>query len=400
MGNGLADALNLDDVRELARQRLPPGFCDFIDRSAEDDFAADNNREALRKVKLTTRALTDASGPNGTTTFFGSKVSMPVAIAPTGAAGLVWVQGELELAKAAAAVGIPFTIATRSMTSIEDIAAQAGGTPRCLGRPIDVLVAGGPRGGGGLPGALRHRRHTRSRRTGNTTNAMASRCPSMRAPRDDRHGDASALAARRDGEIPDDHRHVPYENQPGESKLRITEGDGNLPSTRSDNLNWDDIKELRRWARTLVIKGILRPEDTRRAVDCGADGVVVSNHGGRCLDAAVAPIDALPGIADAIGGRSTVLMDGDVRRSTDIAKALALGASGVLMGRPGFFGTALAGEAGAQPRARTGQTRASDRDGAVRLPSHRGHRALHGPHRDAAGHLRSGVIAEQTRRKG
>jgi isopentenyl diphosphate isomerase/L-lactate dehydrogenase-like FMN-dependent dehydrogenase len=109
MGNGLADALNLADVRELARRRLPRGFFDFIDRGAEDDVAADNNREAFRKVKLTTRARTDVSGRNAATTLFGSNVSMPVAIAPTGAAGLVWVQGELELAKAAAAVGIPFT---------------------------------------------------------------------------------------------------------------------------------------------------------------------------------------------------------------------------------------------------------------------------------------------------
>jgi len=140
-----------------------------------------------------------------------------------------------------------------------------------------------------------------------------------------------------------------YENQPGETKLRITKGDAKLPSMRSDNLTWDDIRELRRrWPRALVVKGILRPEDARRAVECGADGVVVSNHGGRCLDAAVAPIDALPAVADAIGGRATVLMDGGIRRGTDVVKALALGASGVLMGRPGLFGTALAGEAGAR----------------------------------------------------
>jgi (S)-mandelate dehydrogenase len=128
MGNGLSEALNLADVRDFARRRLPRGIFEFIDRGAEDDVASAENREAFRRIKLTTRGLTDVSKRSAATTLLGSPVSMPVAIAPTGAAGLVWVRGELELARAAAAAGVPFTLATRSMTSIEEIAEKAGGT--------------------------------------------------------------------------------------------------------------------------------------------------------------------------------------------------------------------------------------------------------------------------------
>jgi isopentenyl diphosphate isomerase/L-lactate dehydrogenase-like FMN-dependent dehydrogenase len=117
----------------------------------------------------------------------------------------------------------------------------------------------------------------------------------------------------------------------------------------AENLTFEDIRELRRrWPGQLLVKGILRADDAIKAVDCGADGIVVSNHGGRCLDVAAAPIDVLPQIVDAVGHRASVLMDSGVRRGTDIAKAVSFGAQGVLSGRPGLLGLSLAGQPGAE----------------------------------------------------
>ena len=140
-----------------------------------------------------------------------------------------------------------------------------------------------------------------------------------------------------------------YENQPGEYRERITQGGKALQSLRGDNVTWDDVALLRkRWKGPLLVKGILRVEDAVRAITAGADGIVVSNHGGRCLDCAVSPIDVLPDIADAVGGRCVVLLDRGVRRGTDIAKAVSLGASAVLSGRPCLYGMAVGGQEGAR----------------------------------------------------
>jgi len=140
-----------------------------------------------------------------------------------------------------------------------------------------------------------------------------------------------------------------YENLSGEHKEQITRGSTKRTATRQDNLTWDDVRELRRrWPRKLIVKGILRPEDALKAIQCGADGIVVSNHGGRCLDSVVASMDALPEIVEAVAGRATILLDSGVRRGADIAKALALGADAVLVGRPCLYGLSLAGQPGAQ----------------------------------------------------
>ncbi len=348
----LDQALNIEDVRDLARQRLPRGIFEFIDRGAEDDEAVRENREAFRRLKLRTRALVDVSRRSTDTTLLGSAVTMPVAIAPTGAAGLVWVQGELELARGAAKAGVPFTLATRSMTSIEDIAEKAGGT---LWFQLYVWA----------DRALSYALVDRAEKAGFQALLVTVDVPVAPNREYNRKNGFSLPFNPGPRAMLDIALHprwlmgvmgrylmttgMPrYENQPGETKLRITKGAENLPSTRSDNLSWDDIRELRRrWPRQLLVKGILRPEDALRAIECGADGVVVSNHGGRCLDSAIAPIDALPAIADAVGHRGTVLMDGGVRRGGDVVKALARGAQGVLMGRPGLYGTALAGADGA-----------------------------------------------------
>jgi (S)-mandelate dehydrogenase len=139
-----------------------------------------------------------------------------------------------------------------------------------------------------------------------------------------------------------------YENYPLELKNKITAAPMGRSMMRNDSLSWDDLRMLRKiWPHTMIVKGILHPQDALKAAACGADAVVVSNHGGRNFDSAPAPIDVLPQVADAVGHRLTVLMDSGVRRGSDVIKALALGAKAVLVGRPTLYGTAAGGEAGA-----------------------------------------------------
>ena len=345
--------LNLHDAQAFARRRLPRGVYEWIERGAENDDAIRNNLEAFRRIRLKTRALVDVSARSSVATLFDKTHTLPMAVAPTAAAGLVWYDGEMELAKAAAAEGIPYTLATRSMASIEDVAAQARGTLwfqlyvwaerslsfalverakaagfEALLVTVDVPVE---------PNREFNRRNGFSLPFVPTIPAVANMLahPAWLFGVMGRYMVTTGMPR--------------YENLTGEHKEQITRGTTERTATRQDNLTWDDIRELRRrWPRKLIVKGILRAEDAERAIQCGADGIVVSNHGGRCLDSAIASIDALPEIADAVDGRATILLDSGVRRGSDIAKALALGASAVLVGRPCLYGLSIAGQAGAR----------------------------------------------------
>lgn len=353
----LSPADTLDDVRARARRRLPRGLFEFIDRGTEDEVALDHNRLAYARIKFRPRVLVDVSGRSTETTLFGQKLSAPMVIAPTGSAGLVWYRGELELARAAAAAGIPFTLATRSMSSIEsaakasvESAAEAGDgrvwfqmygshdgaltdglLERIAAAGVDVLV-------------LTVDTPTNPSRDYNERNGYSLPFrPTLRGLVDlSLHpGWFFGVIGRSlmDGGLPR------FENLPG--RRTIMQGVSATQMLKGD-LTWEDVADLRRrWSGHLVVKGVLRADDAERAVASGADGVVVSNHGGRNLDSAIAPIDALPGIVDAVGHQAAVLIDSGVRRGSDIAKALALGADAVLFGRPALYGTAVAGQAGA-----------------------------------------------------
>jgi len=140
-----------------------------------------------------------------------------------------------------------------------------------------------------------------------------------------------------------------YENYPSEIKHRVTARPMGRSQMRNDSLNWDDLRDLRRmWPNILIVKGVLHPQDAMLAADCGADGVVVSNHGGRNLDGILSPIEVLPEIVDAVGKRLTVLVDSGFRRGSDVVKALAMGANAVQIGRPTLYGVASGGETGAR----------------------------------------------------
>lgn len=346
----LARAYNVEDIRRLARGKLPKGLYESIERGTEDEIATANNRAAFDRIKFDPHILVDVSCISTETDLFGQKIAMPLAIAPTGAAGLVWFQGEVELARAAAQRNVPFTLATRSLSSIETIAEQAGGKlwlqlyvwrdrqlsfqlidrARAAGFKALVVTADTPvppnraynlRNGYGLPFK-----------------------PSRAALLDMALHPAWLLRVMgrylANGGMPR------FETLPG--RPRITEATPPAMGT-SESVNWDDLRELRRrWQGVLMVKGILRVDDAMRAADCGVDAVVISNHGGRNLDGARAPIEVLPEVVDAVGHRLPVLLDSGVRRGSDIVKAVALGATAVLIGRPTLFGTAVAGRAGAQ----------------------------------------------------
>lgn len=345
-------AHNLHDLRELARKRLPRGVFEYIDRGVEDEVALRENREAFARVKLRPYALRDVTGRTAASTLFGAPLAMPVAVAPTGSAGLVWYQGELELARAAAAAGVPFTLATAAMTSMETIAEQAGGR---LWFQLNMFV----------DRAISHAMVARAERLGFEALVLTADC-SVTPNREYNARNGFALPFRVTPRSLLDmslHPHwfgnvllryvfgtgLPkYENYPPELRTAVTRFSTAKGAGRCEDLSWDDVKELRRrWPRKLVIKGILRPEDALKAVELGADAIVVSNHGGRTVDSTEAPIAALPRIADAVAGRATILMDSGVRRGSDVIKALALGAQAVLVGRPTLFGTAIAGQSGA-----------------------------------------------------
>lgn len=345
-------AYNIADLREAARRRLPRGLFEFIDRGAEDEVSLRANRAAFERIRLRPRVLVDVSARSQEITLFGRAQAMPLAIAPTGAAGVLWYEGELALARAAAAAGIPFTLATGSMTAMERIAREARGrlwfqlylyAERSISRAIAerardtgfealVVTVDSPvfsnreynlRNGFTIPFSYTAR---------NVADALAH--PRWLAGVIGRYLLTTGLPR--------------YENYPGEVRARITARPMGRALPLDDAATWNEIAGLRRlWPGKLMVKGVLRPEDALRAMECGADAVVVSNHGGRVLDGAPAPIEALPAVVAALGGRIPVLVDSGLRRGTDVVKALALGASAVLVGRATLYGVAAAGEAGA-----------------------------------------------------
>jgi (S)-mandelate dehydrogenase len=348
--------LNIYDLRAAAKRRLPKGVFDFVDRATEDHLAVANNRDAFERIKLRHRALVDVSGRSVATTLFGKPASMPLAIAPTGAAGLCWHQGELELAKAAAKAKVPLTLSTASMTPMEKIAEQAG--PGVGGRLWFQLYVWKQR-------ELSHQLIERANRNGfealivtvdspvspnreyNTHNGFG--LPFTPTPRFTldilRHpvwAKDVLLRYFTSGGMPK------HENYPEEYRTSVLSGVGARDALRADSLAWDDIAKFRDiWPGILMLKGVNRPDDAVKALSYGVDGIVVSNHGGRNMDSAAASLDVLPDIAAAVGDRATLILDSGVRRGSDIAKALALGAKAVLTGRATLYGTAVGGEAGA-----------------------------------------------------
>lgn len=344
---------NIADLREVTKRRLPKGVFEYIDRGTEDEISLANNRRSYQETKLLNRVLVDVSDVRMDAQILGLPSSLPMAIAPTGIAGLCWYEGELELAKAAAKAGVPFTLATGSNTSMEKVAKEAGGRlwfQLYMWREkhlSDELVRRAARAGFETLiwtvdiGHGANREHNARNGFGTPYKVnLRSAIDALLHP----EWLVSVLGRyMATGGMP---RHVNY---PEKYQAKITGAVSTSKAARADEVSWADVDRLRSiWPGKLILKGIMRIEDAEEAVRRGVDGIVISNHGGRNMDSAPSPLAVLPEISKAIRGRATVFVDSGVRRGSDIFKALALGADCVLGGRATLYGIGAGGQAGAE----------------------------------------------------
>jgi len=338
----------IDDLRTLAKKRVAKAIFDYVDRGSYSEATLRANRADLESLALRQRVGIDVDHRSVRTTMLGQEVAMPVGLAPVGLTGLNWADGEILAARAAERFGVPYTLSTMSICSIEDV---YGGVSKPFWFQLYVMRDRG------FAAALIER-------------AKAAKC--------------SALVLTLDLQI-QGQRHQDLKNglavpprltlgtafdimkKPGWA-LNVLRGkrksfgnlEGRIPDAKSlttlsqwiagqfdPTLSWKDVEWVKKqWGGKLVLKGILEPEDAKTAASLGVDAIVVSNHGGRQLDGAISSIRALPEVVQAVGGKTEVWLDGGIRSGQDVLRALALGAKATLIGRAYAYGLGAMGEAG------------------------------------------------------
>jgi L-lactate dehydrogenase (cytochrome) len=340
---------NIEDLRVLAKKRVPRMFYDYADSGSWTESTYRANESDFQKIKLRQRVAVNMENRSTRTTMIGQDVAMPVAIAPTGLTGMQHADGEIKAARAAKRFGIPFTLSTMSICSIEDVAQETGGHPfwfqlymmkdrdyieRLIERAkaakcsalvitLDLQIIGQRhkdlKNGLSAPPKLT---------VANILNMMTKPRWGLGMLGTKRHGFGNIIG------------HVKgVENMGSLSEWTAKQFD---PA-----LNWNDVEWIKkRWGGKIILKGIQDVEDARLGVNSGADALIVSNHGGRQLDGAESSIRALPAIVDAVGKQIEVHMDGGIRSGQDVLKARALGAQGTYIGRSFLYGLGAMGEAG------------------------------------------------------
>ena len=339
---------SVSDYRELARRRLPKMFFEYIDGGSYAEVTLGRNVADLEAIALRQRVMRDMTDLDMSVEVFGQKLNMPVGLAPVGMAGMYGRRGEVQAARAAAEAGVPFCLSTVGVCSVEEVA--AAGTPpwfqlymlkdrgymrellsraKAVGSPVLVFTVDLP-----LPGS--RYRDVRSGFTGSTPlqAAMTQAWDGITHPKwtwdvfvkGRPHTLGSVMGAVKEGR-------------------RVTDFLSWIARNFDRSVTWKDLDWVREtWDGPIVVKGVLDPEDAREAVKAGAQGLVVSNHGGRQLDGVRSSISALPRIADAVGGDLEIYMDGGVRSGLDVLKALALGAKACFVGRPWAWALGAGGE--------------------------------------------------------
>ena len=338
----------VDDLRKQMERRVPRMFYDYCESGSWTESTFNANAADLQDIKFRQRVAIDVSQRSTAMTMLGEEVPMPVALAPTGLTGMQHADGEILTAQAAESFGVPFTLSTMSICSIEDVAENTT-------KPFWFQLY-----------VMRDRKFIRNL----VDRAKAANCSALMITLDlqimgQRHKDVrNGLSAP---PKPTLRNMINLATKPswclGMLRTRRrefrnivghVEGVKDMSSLASwtasqfdPSLSWDDVREIRKqWGGKIIIKGILDVEDARQAVNAGADAVVVSNHGGRQLDGAPSSIAALPAIVDAIGDKCEVWMDGGIRTGQDVLRAVALGAKGTLIGRAFLYGLGAGGRAG------------------------------------------------------
>lgn len=339
--------ITIEDLRAAARRRLPRLVFDFIDGGARDETTLRDNRRAFDAWQLMPRVGVDVSQRRLATTLLGRPMALPLVLGPTGLAGLYRPRGEMLACRAATTAGIPFCLSTNSIASIEAVAADVPDSDRWFQlyplRDRELMAE-----------MLR-----RAREHGYRTLCFTVDLPIQgRRERDVRNGFTLPLrptvrtawdVLRRPAWLWGLARHpVSFGNfAPSAAGGGATTIAQHVASLFDPSADWALVAKLRKgWDGPFVVKGVLHPDDARAAVRAGADAVIVSNHGGRQLDTVPGTCTALPGVVAAIQGEADILLDGGVRRGTDILKAIALGARACMIGRPFLWGLAAGGEAG------------------------------------------------------
>ncbi|MGK9200840.1 alpha-hydroxy acid oxidase [Sinorhizobium meliloti] len=344
----MTQILEIRDLKALARRRVPKLFFDYADSGAWTEGTYRANEEDFAGIKLRQRVLVDMSDRSLETTMIGQKVSMPVALAPTGLTGMQHADGEMLAAQAAEAFGVPFTLSTMSICSIEDVASVTT-------KPFWFQLY-----------VMREREFVLNL----IDRAKAAKCSALVLTLDlqilgQRHKDLrnglSApprltpkhlwMMATRPGwcmKMLGTNRRT-FRNILGHAKS-VTDLSSLQAWTNEQfdpQLSWKDVEWIKeRWGGPLILKGILDPEDAKMAAKTGADAIIVSNHGGRQLDGAHSSISMLPRIVDAVGEQIEVHLDGGIRSGQDVLKAIALGAKGTYIGRPFLYGLGALGKEG------------------------------------------------------
>ncbi len=344
----LESCYNIDDFRAIAKKRLPRMVFDYLDGGSDDEVTLRRNQDGFSKYQLLPRVLRDVSNIDLSTTVLGQKVDLPVLISPTGQTCMFHHSGEKAVARAAAKAGTIYSLSSVSSTSIEDTAKASNG-PKWfqiyVWRDREIIKEF----------------MTRCRESGYHALCLTVDLPAFgNRERDLRNGlsfpASLTFKTALDGLS---HPRWLYHYLTATNLDNANVKDSPQAAGTGDNLmeyaakqfdptvNWDDAAwMIEQWGGPFLIKGIVSAEDAKRAVEIGASGIIVSNHGGRQLDYAPSTIEVLPEIVKAVAGRAEILLDSGVRRGTDVIKALALGATAVMIGRPYLYALAAGGEAG------------------------------------------------------